>query len=183
MKVYKFWHSANGYKNIDISNSILLEAVVEGFYNDGQRYNKDFGSFHWIEQDDTPICDFPMINGCIPVVSERALTIIQPFIEEDGVEILPIKVEVEPFYILHLLKVYDVLNTRKSDIQYFKSGRVKNVGKYVFLPAVTNAPLLFQISTLQTFIFAKEELVQTISQSQLTGANFEECPISRCLFF
>lgn len=183
MQVFKFWHSADGYKNIDISNSTLLSAIVEGFYHDGQRYNQDFGSFHWIEQDDTPVCDFPMINGCIPVVSERALRIILPFIEEDEVEILPIKVEVEPFYILHLLKVYDVLNTRKSDIQYFKSGRVKNVGKYVFLPAVTNAPLLFQISTLQTFIFAKEELVQTISQSQLTGANFEECPINRCLFF
>ncbi len=161
----------------------MLEAVVEGFYNDGQRYNKDFDSFHWIEQDDTPICDFPMINGCIPVVSERALTIIQPFIEEDGVEILPINVEEEPFYILHPLKIYDVLNTKKSEIQYFKSGRVKNVGKYVFKSAVANAPNLFHVSTLQTFVFVKEELFQAISQSQLTGADFEECPITRSLFF
>ena len=183
MKVYKFWHSADRYKNIDISNSALQQAVVDGFFNDGLRYDKDFGSFHWIEQDDSPVCDFPMINGCIPVVSERALSIIQPYIEEDEIEILPIKVEEEPFYILHLLKVYDVLNTRKSDIQYFKSGRVKNVGKYSFRPAVKNAPYLFHISTLQTFVFAKEELVKAINQSQLTGADFEECPIAHSLFF
>lgn len=176
MKVYKFWHKANEYKNINLEETLLLDKVIDGFYNDGKAFNCNFGSFKWIEED-LKECDFPMINGSIPVVSQRAYEVIDPYLDKEGIEILPITIDNIPYYIIHLLNVYDVLNEKRSVIQRFRNGDIMNIEKYVFLPSVSDAPNLFQITQNQMFVFAKEELFNAISEAKLTGADFEECQI------
>jgi len=176
MKVYKFWHKANEYKNIDLEGTLLLDKVVDGFYNDGKAFNCDFGTFKWIEKD-LKECDFPMINGSIPVVSQRAYEVLDPYLDKENIEILPITIDNTPYYIIHLLNVYDVLNEKRSVIQRFRNGGIKNIEKYVFLPSVSDVPNLFQITQNQMFVFVKEELFNVISEAKLTGADFEECQI------
>lgn len=176
MKVYKFWHKANEYKNINLEETLLLDKVIDGFYNDGKAFNCNFGTFKWIEKD-LKECDFPMINGSIPVVSQRAYEVIDPYLDKEGIEILPITIDNIPYYIIHLLNVYDVLNEKRSVIQRFRNGDIMNIEKYVFLPSVSDAPNLFQITQNQMFVFAKEELFNAISEAKLTGADFEECQI------
>ena len=106
MKVHtNFGIKANEYKNIDLEETLLLHKVVDGSYNDGKAFNCDFGSFKWIEKD-LKECDFPMINGSIPVVSQRAYEVLDPYLDKEGIEILPITIDNNtPYYIIHLLNV------------------------------------------------------------------------------
>lgn len=182
MKIYKFWHSANDYKSINLENTKLLDKIVDGFYNDGKKFNCDLGIYNWIDGKLLD-CDFPMINGSIPVASEKALEVISPFVDSENVEILPIVVNGSPFYVIHLLKTYNVLNEKKSSIQYFKNGDVKNIKKYVFLPTVSEVPSLFQIEQNQMFCFVKDDLRSAICNAGLVGADFEECEIKGKFLF
>jgi len=185
MKIYKFTESDCNFKSINLEGSKLLEKLDDNLFNGGSPFHEDFGHFAWVSDQPDAInnCDFPFISGYIPVISERALTILKPFIDKSNIEVLPIKVEGEKYYLLHIMHSSPCLNIKASAISYFMNGGIKQIKDYVFLPSVEKEQFFFMVDQLHTHVFVREEVASIIEKEHLIGAKFEECKIKDLSFF
>ena len=181
MKIYKLTHDSDGFKTINLRNSKLLNAIIDGFYNDGKPYGIDFGKYKWIESNEI-ICDFPFISGAIPVVSKNICRALEEYIDKSNIELLPIKVEEEDFYIFHFLNAYkNILNTKLSKIEYFNNGTIKNIKEYVFLSKVKDLAPIFILEDFDMYTFVNEEVANVFSNYEGSGIQLEECRIDAIL--
>lgn len=184
MKIYKLIHYSDSFLSVKLSNSLLLEKIVDGFYNQGKPFNQDFGKYEWQKNDGETLCDFPFISGNIPLLSSKAFELLKHLINKSKVEIIPLDIENSTYYLLHFLETYEgILNIKSSKIEYFKDRTIQSIDKYVFLPKVEEATPFFMISELKTFLFANETVKDIIEKNNLTGLTFEECEIKKKYFF
>ena len=140
--------------------------------------------FEWIEEYGTLKTDFPFLSGFIPVFSQTAYNFLHKIIPQNIAEYLPIEINSEKYYAVNILKSYsNILNEKKSDIEFFSSGRIMEINNYVFLPQKEPLLPVFKIAQLMTNIFVTETIVNAVKESNLTGANFVPCEIKKKSFW
>lgn len=183
MKIYKLIHNSEFFWSVKLDNTLLLEKIVDGFYNNGTSFDIDFGKYEWQKNEGETICDFPFISGNIPLLSSKAFEVLEPFVSKSKVEIIPIIIEADTFYLLHFLETFDVLNLKASKISYFKDKTIQSIDKYVFLPEVTEVTPFFMIPQLKTFVFVREEVKNIIIKHNLVGLDFQECDVKKKSLF
>ncbi len=86
----------------------------------------------WVTNKGTrPIPDFSTISGA-PVFNARALAVLGDLLEGRG-ELLPLDVEdAEDHYAFNCTRLSDALDEERSELAYFRTGRVMAVDRYEF---------------------------------------------------
>lgn len=171
MKVYRLFHISNGYNAINIIDS-ELERQLSTCTKDIDFSLFEGAKFKWALKNGT-MSDAPFIDGCIPVISDKAYTCLSNYLNGNAKK-AKIFIGGEPFNILYGEKILSgVLNVDKSNIRYFRDGRIMQIKQYVFNS--NQFPPIFKIAEDPTFDFVSEEIISAINASGLTGFNWEEC--------
>ena len=175
MKIYRLYHKVDGYKAILTKGTTLESCMLENG-NDAKFGSFKGQPFKWSDSTGTKICDFPFIDGNIPVMSERAYAAINSTITPCASH-TNIDVEGSKYEIIEAKKISDTLDTEKSVIKYFKDGRIMNIKKYVFKSNVTY-PAMFRVAELPIFTFVSEEIINKLKEVNcLDGLDTELCGI------
>ena len=176
MKIFQIKKDSN-YAELSPKDE-LITGINEGF--EGESISDIWGSLQimtWNFEESEVKCDFPLLYGLIPIMSEKAKKIFATLIPADFVEYLKIRVEDENYYALNILKSYDkLLNTGKSKMDYFSNGRIMGIDKYVFSEISDLSPI-FKITQLKISAFVTEEFKNIVEKEGLTGLVFEECEV------
>ncbi|WLF69099.1 hypothetical protein Q6375_14125 [Clostridium septicum] len=146
-------------KNSELKDEWLV-AEVKIFKNDDKKQVGDF---------------FDIITG-VWAFNENALKLIKDYIADGKSEVLPLKGEEEPYYLLNVFNYVDCIDVDKSQVRYFRnSDRVMSISNYVFKPNMLNGEHIFK-STLQKRgpIFISDELKEKLEKSGLKGFRFDE---------
>lgn len=176
MKIYQI---KKNYRFAELSpKETLITVINDGF--DGKSMADIWGGLQtmtWNFEESKVTCDFPLLYGLIPVMSEKAKKIFATLIPADFVEYLKIRVEDENYYALNILKSYDkLLNIGKSKIDYFSNGEIMAIDKYV-LNEISDLSPIFKITQLKIRAFVTEEFKNIVKKEGLTGLEFEECEV------
>lgn len=173
MKTYKFYHKSGDYRSISLKGTELENALSSNPFT--VRF-EDFSDteYSWVNQKDV-VSDAPFIDGCIPVLSQRAFDVLGAKIC-DNTKSIRIFVEDQPFYILYDEQIIEgALNFEKSIIRFFRDGRIMQIKKYAFKNK--QYPSIFKIKEDLTFDFVTEDVIQLIIDAKLVGFDWEECLI------
>jgi hypothetical protein len=175
MKIYLL---EKNYRFAELSpNNDLIDVINEGF--NGVPMAKEWGKpqMVWNFEESKIKCDFPLLYGLIPVMSERAKNVLSLIVPPDSIEYLPIIVEDEIYYATNVLLSYDkILNIRKSKIDYFSDRTIMTIDKYVF-SCVKNLSPMFKVSQLLVSTFVTADFKNIIENEKFTGINFKECKV------
>lgn len=175
MKIYRIFHKVDGYKAINIKGSNLETALIND-RNDANLSQFNGTSYQWVGESYDIECDYPFIDGCIPVVSGNVLSIIYDLISSCST-ITNISVAGKEYKIIEANTLPNALNEVQSKIRYFKDGRIMHIKKYAFNKNV-QFPAIFRIPESKTFSFVTEDVMRILSdRGVITGICFEECEL------
>lgn len=175
MKIFRLYHKVDGYKAICTKGTKLEESLIN-LGNDVDFSKHEGSKFEWCGEESDVVCNFPFIDGSIPVLSTKAYSVIQKILV-NCIMLTNIQVHGDNYIILDANLVEGVLNTEKSSIKYFKDGRVMNIKKYVF-NSIDDIPAAFKIPECKTFTFVTEDVISALEESGITdGLNYELCDV------
>lgn len=107
--------------------------------------------------------DFPRLDIFVPVLSERAALALAELLT--GVELLPIVAGERQWLACNTPIVDGVLDHDRSEIKYFKSGKVMRVIKAEFRTAAIEAHPIFRIAEVPFGrVFVNETFVQAVAR-------------------
>lgn len=166
IEIFLFKSKFLAYLGIETDDSKFKDFILDlqhSKHNLSENW-KEF-SFSWTKEN-LKKCDFPFIDGFIPVFSQKAYKVLQPLIK-NNVEFLPINVAGERFYIVNILKVYPkIVNLKDSHNDH-----------YTFYPT-SNLESIFKIEEQLFPLFVTADVKNAIEQNHLTGCKFIKCRIT-----
>lgn len=117
--------------------------------------------------------DFAYLRPGVPVVSSSALEILRPIISVD-VEFLPINLESEPFFAIHVLTTLDCLDMKRSEIVRFPSGGIMDIDKFVLKAGCVAEHAMFRLKKAESkYVFVSDEFKSVVTKNNLKGAIFK----------
>jgi hypothetical protein len=131
-----------------------------------------------VDSSQGPIGDFPALTATIPVLSEKALSILAPIIGE-AAEALPVKVSAQLFYALHVTETVDALNENASQCSRFSDGPIRKVERYCFKRERMRDKHIFRLpQTRFGEILFSEKFKHEVLNANLKGLRFIPLPES-----
>ncbi len=120
------------------------------------------------------IGDFVLCASHIPIISERALSILRPILADDA-EVLPISIKGKPFYIINVTTVLNCLNYEKSKYICFPdSNRIMLIEQYVFDRKKISKHNVFRlIDEPRRYVFVTDAFKVACEENGFTGCEFE----------
>lgn len=154
------------YLGIETDDDFFKSFIID-LHNSKPNLSKNWKEFKfsWTKEN-LKKCDFPFIDGLIPVISQRAYNVLQPLINKN-VEFLPINVAGERFYIVNVLTVYAGIVNLKASYEYH----------YALYPATKWDPI-FKIDEEITPLFVTADVKNAIEKKHLIGCKFIKCQIT-----
>lgn len=175
--VYRILKTEDNIIEPDVS---CIKELIEKDYHTKDEWKEV--TLKWYDGINKPMCDFIFIYGFILVCNEKTYSILQRLDSIKSNLFLPINVESQRYYIIKILsKEENVLNRRKSKIEYFSDKTIMSIREYVFKPFHPQS-CLFKIEESCTSLFATDEFVYCVKSNDLTGMEFEECKMKKGLF-
>ncbi len=120
--------------------------------------------------------DFPCVNFLVPAFSERAVDCLKEFLEPNG-ELLPLEHPAGKFFAFNCLRVVDILDQDKSNVEWFSStGPHKfalDIRHFVVDEDRLKSLSVFRLREQCTSIFITEAFLTAI---QSHGLNGFDCP-------
>jgi hypothetical protein len=117
--------------------------------------------------------DFPALVGHVPVVSDRALKMLEPFLG-DRIDPLPIRVEGGGYTALHVRDFPDCLDTEKTEARWFEPGRARLIESYAFRPDCLEGHHLFRLrERARGLALLSGTMMKTIRDARLIGLRVE----------
>lgn len=175
MEIYKLKKDYD-YAHL-IPDEDSLDLINDGF--NGLRMKQEWGGhrkMYWDFNESTLISDFSMLGGLIPVVDKRVLDAILPIVKEGSIELLPVKVDMKDLFAINVLYTdSNILNKKKSRIDYYSDKSIMFINEYVFNNIVPHS--IFKIPQLLTHTFVSGEFKNVIEKEKLTGVEFVKCKI------
>lgn len=166
IEIFLFKSKFLAYLGIETDDSKFKDFILDlqhSKHNLSENW-KEF-SFSWTKEN-LKKCDFPFIDGFIPVFSQKAYKVLQPLIK-NNVEFLPINVAGERFYIVNVLTVYSKIVNLKDSYEYH----------YALYPTDKWDPI-FKINEKITPLFVTADVKNAIEKNHLTGCKFIKCRIT-----
>lgn len=119
-------------------------------------------------------CDLPVPQfGEVHVVSDRALSVVRPFL--DGVaEVLPFAPhEAGQFWAVRLLRVVDAFDEKRAEFERFPSGNIWHVFRWAFKTDVLpRDDKVFSIPLRKWWPIVTQPFVDAVTAAKLTGFRF-----------
>lgn len=184
-KIYKIMESKGYFKKLKANNEEILDVIDKSF--EGKPISsiwKENYTMSWEEDEEyTQNADFLFYIGLVPVINENSYNLLKTYIPLDSVEYLTVKMEnSQNLYLMNVLNINTkIFNEKKSKIDYYKTGTIREIIKYIFNDIGT-IPIIFKIPQSPCDIFVSDEFVKIVKDNDLTGIDFQECKISRSLF-
>lgn len=169
----KIWHisaDVNNYNNIVTTNK-----------NDSDKL--EFNGGHLLDRWQTMKVkeirtkkegDYPSLLPNIPVLSEKALNVLQELIEP-SVEVLPLSCGRKTYNAINVVDVIDCINYKKSEYRTFaSSGRIMLFTKYSFIPDLIREKHIFKIiDEPGRRPFVSDKFKQLVEENGLLGFEFD----------
>ena len=171
MKTYRLFHKSTDFKSINLKGTALENALSATPF---AVHFEDFSdtNYSWVNENDMD-SDAPFIDGCIPVLSQKAFDVLSPLFNKYSKSVR-IHVNGEPYYIIYGEQIIEgALNEEKSKIRYFRDGRIMQIKEY----AINNKPYpsIFKVKEDLTFDFVTEDVIRKIDEAGLKGFGWVEC--------
>lgn len=180
MKIYKL-QKEYGFAEL-IPNNESLDMINEGFVGKPMKDDWNIQEMQWNIEESDVIGDFSFLAGLIPVINNNILKKLSTFITKESVELLPIVINDEKYFAVNILNIKsNILNEKKSSIEYFEDNSIMYINEYVFND-IGVEPIL-KISQLTTHIFVTDVLKKHIEKEKLTGINFTDCKVKSKRWF
>lgn len=174
MGIYRIKNEFGEFKNMAPLNVEEHKALIDGY---GKPLKSTWCpiSFKWDTEDGTNARDAFLYLGSILIINDKALGELQGTLDADEIELLPVDVERESFYVVNTCREEsDLLDVSHSRIEFFKDHSIKWVREYVFKSS-PECSQLFHIKEIATPLFASESFVKVYNKAGLIGLEFEEC--------
>ncbi len=173
MKVWRFRSSCNK----DLALSSPIDYFKENFIAErmGEKYPRP--SYIHIDGKSKRLRDFVSWMLSAPVVSEKAVKVLEPLIGT-FCEILPlIELRGKNYYALNVLKLVDCLDLASSDIHYADDNpsHILRIRRYKFLEEKIPADIpIFKIPEDIGSVFVTRLFIDIVIANKLHGAAFED---------
>jgi hypothetical protein len=116
----------------------------------------------------------PGLASGVLLCDKRALEFIQPLIAKSA-EVLPLHSQEGNFYIVNITDVIDCLDHSASEFEYFRSGDIKRILRYIFKSDCINGKPIFKIREKQRGpIYVSDEFKAHVESNKLTGLTFRK---------
>jgi hypothetical protein len=180
MKIYKL-QKEYSFAEL-IPNTESLDMINEGFIGKPMKDDWNIQKMQWNLEESDVIGDFSFLAGLIPVINNNVLEKLDKLITEEYVELLPIVINNEKYFALNLLNINsDILNIKKSNLEYFEDNSIMYINEYVFNDIGVEP--IFKISQLTTHIFVTDIFKNIIEKEKVTGINFIDCKVKSKRWF
>ena len=174
MKIYRL-QKEYGFAEL-IPNNESLDMINEGFVGKPMKDYWNIQKMKWNKEESDIIGDFSFLAGLIPVINNNVFKKLSAVIAKESVELLPIVINDEKYFALNILNIKsNILNEKKSNIEYFEDNSIMYINEYVFNDI--HVEPIFKIHQLTTHIFTTDVLKNIIKKEKLTGINFIECKV------
>lgn len=176
MKVWKLVEDVNNYAVLTLKDQDNILDFSERFNKDSALKDKWVPAEVKIFKNDIKkqVGDFFDITTGVWAFNENALNLIKDYVEVGKSEILPLKGEEEPYYLLNVFNYIDCIDVEKSQVRYFRnSDRVMSISNYAFKSNVLKNDHIFK-STLQKRgpIFISDEFKVNLEKNKFKGIKF-----------
>lgn len=118
--------------------------------------------------------DFPYVAPGVPVLSGRAVHVLQTLIEPYG-EILPLLCEDGQYSAFNATTYVDALDLVHAELDFFpNSTRIMNADRYEFVEQRLQGVPIFKVPQIpRGVVFVTDEFVHRVTNSALTGFLFK----------
>jgi len=130
---------------------------------------------YWETDGDTrPRSDFSTIVGGGLVLNERAKEALSDLLEGRG-ELLPLRVRDDgDHYVFNVTRLSEALNQGRSELAFFRSGRIMDVDRYEFHSSKLSADAIFKLPQIpEMYTFVTDAFRERVDQEGLTGFIFD----------
>ena len=136
--------------------------------------------FSWLTNESGIIPDFDIVNSDLLVCNSCGRKVISSLSAK--VSFSEIKIENNPYYLCSYIPVLcNCINVKKSIIKKFSNGDIMEISSPVLLP--NDYPNFFCLEDMPTIYFCSQKFKTAVSENNLTGLLFEECPIKSKSWF
>jgi hypothetical protein len=121
-----------------------------------------------------PVGDCADLTSNVPVFSQRAITALGDRLRACA-ELVPIScLDAEGLSLVNVTDVRPALDLDASEVERFDDGRLMDVTRHVFKPAVVAGAYLFKVPEMTwSWVYATEEFVADVAAAGLEGFGFE----------
>ncbi|WHY79976.1 hypothetical protein QNH20_12885 [Neobacillus sp. WH10] len=130
---------------------------------------------------DGKVSDFPDGLLLVPVFSEKAVQVLQEFILEEKVELLPLtSTKNRKYYAVNVLNVLGAIDGNTSEVRRSRSGRILNYDGFSFFKEMVEGQDIFKVVNheskriISTKVFVSDLFRKKVIESGLEGFNFIE---------
>ncbi|HEX6189111.1 MAG TPA: DUF1629 domain-containing protein [Pyrinomonadaceae bacterium] len=128
------------------------------------------------DDDSAPLLpgDFPLLFPGAPVLSRRAVEVLQPILEGNG-ELLQLDCDVGEYFIFNITKVVDALNEKDSEIvKFLGSQKVMTIKSFSFVSQRLKGVGIFKLPQLRLGrSFVTDRFAQAVEKGGLVGFSLE----------
>ncbi|MGB8454762.1 MAG: DUF1629 domain-containing protein [Anaerocolumna sp.] len=177
MKVWILFSILDGFASLSsLDNNKSFEIVINF---DGRSFVKEWEPLEYtkyIDEKNLPLGDKPSAGPNFPIVSLKAVECLKEVLGEN-VEILPVYIDGQEFYLINKLEVLDCLDYEKSEIEYFSGEpkRIMEIVKYSFIEQKLKGKNIFRIKEQKKAgPFVTDKFKEAVEKSGLEGFEFRE---------
>ncbi len=176
MKVWKLYSILDGFASLSsLDNNKSFEIAIS---LDGRSFVKEWEPLKYtkyIDEKNLPLGDKPSAGPNFPIVSLKAVECLKEVLGKN-VEILPLYIDEQEFYLINALEVLDCLDHEESDIRYFSgTERIRGINKYVFIEQKLIGKNVFKIKEQKKVgPFVTDKFKEAVEKSGLEGFEFRE---------
>ncbi|MGB8454765.1 MAG: DUF1629 domain-containing protein [Anaerocolumna sp.] len=111
----------------------------------------------------------------MPIFSLKAVECLKEVLGKN-IEILPVYIDEQEFYLINALEVLDCLDHEKSEIKYFTgTERIMSIKKHVFIEQKLKGKNIFRIKEQEKAgPFVTDKFKEAVEKSGLEGFEFRE---------
>ncbi|MCM0759876.1 hypothetical protein M7775_15055 [Sporomusa sphaeroides DSM 2875] len=169
----RIWHLDADVNNFD-NLTTLKQKDWETLRFDGRKLFETWKPLAVRVIEDRKISDTPGLSSGAPVLSPRAISVLQELVG-DTVEVLPLICSSGEYYVINVLDVVDCIDYEKAEFKrYEHSGRIMRFIKYAFKSECIKGKHIFKIVDEPVRRpFVSDEFRNKVIESGLEGFEFE----------
>ncbi|MGB8455800.1 MAG: DUF1629 domain-containing protein [Anaerocolumna sp.] len=177
MIIWKMDTNLNGFASLSSLDHDKSFEISINF--DGRRFGSKWNPLEYTkyyEHKELPLSDAPFSVPGIPIFSIKAIECLKEVLGKN-MEILPVYIDEQEFYLLNVLEVVDCLDYDKSEIKYFSGEpkRIMKIVKYAFIEQKLNGKNIFRIKEQKRAgLFVTDKFKEAVEKSGLEGFEFRE---------
>lgn len=167
MEVFELWRAANDWGGLytvhgetDRFNPLDGSSMAAGW---------EAVEVAWDEEPGRPRPDFSWVSTA-PVFTGRAVEALGDLLEGRG-ELLPLAVtDGSEAYAFNVTRLSEALDVERSELDYYRSGGIMDVDRYVFDPATVARETIFKLAILpRSYEYVTDRFRARVEEAGLTG--------------